>query len=66
MKVVVLPTVTVELLQVIVPPLPAGGVVHDHAGSELWKETKVMSLGRVSLIVAAVASFGPELLTLIV
>jgi hypothetical protein len=50
------------MVQVTAVPLePTGGVVHDQVGPEVWfRETKVMSSGRVSFICAAEAASGPK------
>jgi hypothetical protein len=62
-KVVVVPAGMAGFEQVIVPPLPAFGVVQDHVGPEVWlRETNVMSRGRVSFIMALAVS-GPEFIT---
>ena len=61
-NVLVVPFATLEFVQVIVPPLPATGWVHNHP-AWAWSDTKVMSPGRVSINLALEAESGPSLLT---
>jgi hypothetical protein len=57
------PTAKLGLVQVMVPVLPTVGAVHDHPVGRVPIEKKVVVGGVTSVIVAAVAALGPELVT---
>jgi hypothetical protein len=66
-NVLVVPAATVLLVHVTVPPEPTGGLLHDQVGPEVWfRETNVMSAGRVSVSCALDAASGPRFVTSIV
>ena len=66
-NVVVPETFSEAMLQLMVPPAPTAGVVHEKVCAPLCdSETKVIVPGSVSASATFVAAFGPPLVTVIV
>jgi hypothetical protein len=57
------PAAKLGLVQLMVPALPAAGVLHDHPVGRVPMDWKVVFAGVVSLKLAVVAVLGPALLT---